>query len=129
MSGLTTRARSFLAGECLTFADADALWRQLRDGHELSLARAVLARLRDSDHEDDILQDAVPAARAIRAELCQQEALLTSKDEELSAGTRHTRALELLQKEFGDVTAPELTDAETVGIAAGIFKRKWFDLG
>lgn len=129
MSELTVRARSFLAGEALYFADADALWRELRDSNELSLARAVLARLRESDRVDDILFDAFPTDKAIRATLCQQEALVTSKDEELSAGIRHARAIELLKNEFGDLRAAALTDGETLGIAAGIFKRKWFDLG
>jgi len=129
MSESTARARSFLAGEALYFAEADALWRELKKGDELSLARAVLARLRESDRVGDILFDAFTTDRAIRAELCQQEAELTSKDGELSAGIRHTRAIELLKNEFGNLHAPELTDAETLGIAAGIFKRKWFDLG
>jgi predicted acylesterase/phospholipase RssA len=128
MSEWTERARKFLAGEALYFAEADDLWRKLKDGDELSLARAVVARLRESDHDADILCDAFSTDRAIRAKLCQQEAELTSKDEELSAGIRHARAIELLQKHF-DLSAPELTDAETLGIAAGIFKRKWFDLG
>src|SRR5689334_17039468 len=92
MSALTVRARSFLAGEALTFADADALWRALKDGNELSLARAVLARLRLSRYEKDILVDKLPTDAATRAVLCQQEAELTSKDEELSAGIRHARA-------------------------------------
>ncbi|AMY06926.1 Patatin-like phospholipase [Luteitalea pratensis] len=128
MGDLTKQARSFLAGECLYFKDADALWRGLRDHeNEPSLARAVLARLRDSDRESEIVIDRFTRDRSLRAELCQQEALLTSKDEELSAAARHTRAIELLENEFGDLLA--LTDAETLGIAAGIYKRKWFDLG
>ena len=87
----------------------------------------MLARLRDSDRESDIVIDKFTRDRSLRAQLCQQEALLTSKDEELSAAARHSRAIELLENEFGDLLA--LTDAETLGIAAGIYKRKWFDLG
>ncbi len=128
MDECATRARSFLAGEALTFADADALWQSLRD-REPSLARSVLSRLRESDYDAAILLDSVPAARATRRELCRQEAMLTSKDEELSAAVRHARALELLVKEVGDLDDPDVEDAETLGVAAGIYKRKWFDLG
>jgi len=113
----------------LYFAEANALWRELKDAHELSLARAVLARLRESKGVDEILCDAFPKDRALRAKLCQQEAELTSKDEELSAGIRHAQAIELLTDHFGELGELEPADAETLGIAAGIFKRKWFDLG
>ena len=129
MDSPNERARSFLAGEALSFVEADLLWRALRDGGEPSLARSVLSRLRESDHDSAILLDSFPAARTARRELCLQEAMLTSKDEELSAAVRHSRAIELLVKEFGELNDPELQDPETLGIAAGIFKRKWFDLG
>ena len=129
ISELIAKGRSFLAGEALRFADADALWNSLLERNEPSLARAVLTRLREADHNADILLDELPSARAIRRKLCEQEALLTSKDEELSATLRHTRAIEILEKEFGDLDAHELIDPETLGIAAGIFKRKWYDLG
>src|ERR1700687_2132951 len=101
------RARSFLAGEALPFEGANVLWRELLDQDEPSLARLVLTRLRESDHDPGILLDRLPATRALRRELCQQEALLTSKDEELSAALRHTRAIEELAKEFGNLDDPE----------------------
>jgi predicted acylesterase/phospholipase RssA len=123
------RARAFLAGESLSFEEANALWRDLLEKDELSLARLVLTRLRDGDHDPDILLTRVSTAGATRRELCQQEALLTSKDEELSAALRHDRAIEVLANEFGNLDDPALTDGETLGIAAGIFKRKWLDLG
>ena len=129
MDSPNERARSFLAGEALSFVEADALWRSLRDHDEPSLARSVLSRLRESDHDSTILLDSLPAARAVRRELCQQEAMLTSKDEELGAAVRHGRAIEVLVKDFGELDDPDLQDSETLGIAAGIFKRKWFDLG
>ena len=57
MGDLTKQARSFLAGECLYFKEADALWRGLRDQeNEPSLARAVLARLRDSGRQGRVLR-------------------------------------------------------------------------
>ena len=55
---------------------------------------------------------------------------MTSKDPELSAAIRHDEALEILGKGFRfirDKTKPG--DAETLGIAGGISKRKWNDLG
>ena len=47
MNALSGRARSFLAGEALSFDEANALWRDLRDHDEVALARAVLTRLRE----------------------------------------------------------------------------------
>src|SRR6476659_5691183 len=110
MDSANKRARSFLAGEALSFVEADALWRSLRDGNEPSLARSVLSRLRETDYDSTILLDTLPAARTKRRELCQQDAMLTSKDEELSAAVRHARAIELLVKEFGDLDDPDLQD-------------------
>src|SRR5271154_4089100 len=100
MESPNERARSFLAGEALSFVEADALWRSLREHNEPSLARSVLSRLRERDHDSTILLDSLPAARAVRRELCQQEAMLTSKDEELSAAVRHARAVDTLVKDF-----------------------------
>ncbi len=119
------QARSFLAGKQPTFADTDALWRRLKKEDELPLARAVLERLRLAG----TLSDGLPAARATREELCQQLALLTSKDAEIHAGARHDRALEVLAEVF-NLADPALDgDAETLGIAGGISKRRWEDLG
>src|SRR5262249_15075850 len=62
--------------------------------------------------------------------LCRQEALLTSKDRELSATVRHRRALEILKERFGSLDDKKYDgDAETLGIAGGIYKRQWEDLG
>jgi len=127
MSEQLQRARDFLAGEALYFTEAHALWQMLLNQNDLSVARAVLARLREAYADDQVLFDAIPADRALRTKLCQQEAHLTSKDEELSAGVRHARAIAVLEHEFGALI--ESTDPETLGIAAGIYKRKWYDLG
>ena len=62
--------------------------------------------------------------------LCRQEALLTSKDPELDAATRHDEALNLLANGFGFIENTTLAgDGETLGIAGGICKRRWNDLG
>src|SRR5262249_22379719 len=126
MSDLTVRARGFLAGTALAFDDADRLWKALKKADEISLARGVLERLRDGKG----LIDKLPTQRKARQKLCQQEALLTSKDAELSTSARHDRALDILAEEFGDLDDASLDgDAETLGIAGGILKRRWGDLG
>jgi hypothetical protein len=54
--------------------------------------------------------------------LRQQHALCTYKDEELPAARRLDRALQILTQASPIDTS---TDAETLGIAGAIFKRKW----
>jgi hypothetical protein len=49
-SNYVNHAQSFLGGEDLTFAEADALWRTLKDVNELALARMVLQRMRVEIH-------------------------------------------------------------------------------
>lgn len=128
------QARSFLGNETITFEEADALWRCLKRCDELALARRVLERIRQkprslSDGIPDKEVDGVP----VRDILCREEALLTSKDPELSAAKRHDDALEILADGFrfirsiGAETKPG--DGDTLGIAGGICKRRWNDLG
>jgi len=124
MPDAISQARAFLGGEQLAFAVADALWRQLNEQDEISMARSVLARMR---HSGAALLDPVPPEG--RDELCRQEALLTSKDPELSSSVRHDRALKILRDGF-NLDSPTLDgDGETLGIAGGIYKRRWSDLG
>jgi predicted acylesterase/phospholipase RssA len=120
------RARSFLGGENLTFVEANALWRELMRVNELASARMVLQRMRI---EPDCITDGVPADQGLRDELCRQEALLTSKDIELNAADRHDLALKLLASRFDLDNSALDGDRETLGIAGGICKRKWDDLG
>jgi predicted acylesterase/phospholipase RssA len=121
-----TRARRFLAGERLKFAQVNELWKQLKAGDQLSLARRVLERVR---RVANCLTDRIPPEAATKNRLCREEALLTSKDVELDAATRHDLALEILQDRF-DVDDNRLDgDGETLGIAGGICKRRWNDLG
>jgi Tetratricopeptide Repeats-Sensor len=115
-------ARRFLANEDLTFAQANALWEQLKREDQLPLARRVLERMRK---KPACISD--PKDKAVNNFLCQQEALLTSKDPELNAATRHDKALELLDRRFNLATLAG--DQETLGIAGGICKRRWNDLG
>jgi len=124
---LRERAKRFLAGQQLTFEDAAELWKGLEKCDELSLARTVLRRMREV--KKALLHGLSQDARVLD-KLCRQEALLTSKDRELSATVRHRRALEILEERFGSLDDEKYDgDAETLGIAGGIYKRQWEDLG
>lgn len=124
MPDAISQARAFLGGEALAFAVADALWQQLNERDEISLARSVLAKIR---HSDGALLDQVPVER--RDELCRQEALLTSKDPEVASSIRHDRAMKILSDGFKLDSSTLDGDGETLGIAGGIYKRRWGDLG
>ncbi len=118
-------ARRFLGGEDLAFTEADGLWRKLKESNELALARMALQRIR-------LIRDRIegfPANPAVADELCREEALLTSKDIELNAAVRHDLALKLLADRY-DLASPKLDgDSEILGIAGGICKRRWGELG
>ncbi len=122
--GTKEEAQAFLAGRRLRFDEADALWRQLMRDGDWTLARGVLERLRAGDS----LIEPLPAERRVREMLCQQHALLTSKDETEPPVSRHDRALAILAEEF-DLDDPALEDPEALGIAGGIHERRWKDLG
>src|SRR5262249_49880763 len=125
MSKATDEARIFLGGALFSFEAANKLWNQLKNENELSLARLVLARIR---HGEGLL-DEVPASHKVRSTLCQQHAELTSKDPELGASSRHDIALKILRDMFDVDDASLDGNAETLGIAGGIHKRRWMDLG
>jgi predicted acylesterase/phospholipase RssA len=117
-------AREFLAGRQLKFEQADALWRQLRYEDEFSLARIVLQQMRE---QPVCLIDGVPDDASDH--LCRAEALLTSMDPELAATVRHDAALKLLLERFDFHSKALDGDGETLGVAAGICKRRWNDFG
>lgn len=114
---LRDEGQSGLAGEMLTAVARRALpgdWRPderaqlakvLRDHQQFGYGRRLLARVRSDGPDGERLR--------------QQHALCTYKDLELSTGRRLDRALEIL----GDIA--ESTDAETLGIAGAIHKRRW----
>jgi predicted acylesterase/phospholipase RssA len=124
---LRERARKFLAGQRLTFEDATTLWKGLEKCDDLSLARTVVRRMRKAENA---LLHGLQQDGDVLDELCRKEALLTSKDQELSATIRHRRALKILEERFGSLDHKRYDgDAETLGIAGGIYKRQWEDLG
>jgi hypothetical protein len=124
-------ARKFLGGEKLRFGDATALWKQLKKEDHLSLARSVIQRMRKKPER---LIGGMP--NQAKNTLCREEALLTSKDPELSAANRHDEALKLLAEGFDYIENEAPTEGgrsyergDTLGIAGGICKRRWNDLG
>ncbi len=122
-----SNARKFLRGEQLKFAEANKLWKQLKNEDQLSLARRVLCQLREKPL---CLSNGVPNDTATKEVLYREEALLTSKDPELDAATRHDDALSLLASKFEFIANNKLAgDGETLGVAGGICKRRWNDLG
>lgn len=89
-----------------------ALARRLADAQQFGLARKLLRRARDAGLADP---DDRAAAR-------QQHALCTYKDPDAPVAARLRRALEIL----GDGEDLATTaDAETLGIAGAIHKRRW----
>lgn len=116
------RAKKFLGNETFEFAELDALWGNLAEANEVALARMVLEKMLADQAKIGFSPD--DANR-----LCRQLALWTSKDPELNAAVRHDFALRLLGTRF-KLDDPKMNgDSETLGIAGGICKRKWYDLG
>ncbi len=124
MTEACEKAQRFLSGEKIAFAEADALWKALKQSDHITIARRVLERTR----KPDTLSDGIPPHGAVRRTLCREHALLTSKDNELHAATRHDQALAILA-EGVDLADDAACDSETLGIAGGICKRRWNDLG
>lgn len=124
MTNARAQAERFLRGEKITFAEADGLWKTLKQSDDIALARRVLERVRKQDG----LSDGIPAPAGVRQTLCCEHALLTSKDNELHAATRHDQALAILAEMF-DLADDAACGSETLGIAGGICKRRWNDLG
>lgn len=108
-------AEQFIGGTRLSVKQVDALWKACKTDEAFSHARRVLNRRRSGknllDHPDsgDVSAD----------ELREQAALMTSKDPDLAASVRHDWALRILEPDL------ERSSAETIGIAGGIWKRRW----
>jgi predicted acylesterase/phospholipase RssA len=123
MSKATEDALEYLGGAAKLFEVLNKLRKQLKSENEISLARRVLAKLR----KEEALLDELPPGQ--KADLCRQQAELTSKDPELSVNSRHDIALKILGDMFALDSVALNGDAETLGIAGGICKRRWIDLG
>ena len=123
MSKATNDALEYLAGAAQRFEVLNKLRKQLKSENEITLARRVIAKLR----KEEALLDELPLGQ--KADLCRQQAELTSKDPELSVNSRHDIALKILGDMFALDSVALNGDAETLGIAGGICKRRWIDLG
>jgi predicted acylesterase/phospholipase RssA len=119
------QADSFVLGGQISFAEANALWKELKASDDISKARKVLARM----SMQGALTDVSAFTAGARQQLCTQLALLTSKDQNLSAAVRHDEALAILRRTFSFNDDSLNQNAEVLGVAAGILKRKWQDLG
>jgi len=123
MSKAVDLACDYLGGAAQLFEVLNQLRKQLKYENEISLARRVIAKMRK---EEDLLDELPPSQKP---DLCRQQAELTSKDQELSVNSRHDIAIKILGEIF-DLSSTSLNgDAETLGIAGGICKRRWMDLG
>ena len=94
MSKATEDALEYLGGAAQLFEVLNKLRKQLKSENEITLARRVIAKLRK---EEDLLDELPPGQKA---ELCRQQAELTSKDPELSVNSRHDIALKILSDMF-----------------------------
>ncbi|MDM0110669.1 patatin-like phospholipase family protein [Variovorax sp. J22R133] len=122
-----TAAETFLAGTSRTFDDANQLWRDCRAHDQLTLARGVLSAML---HKKGALHGPLQRDKAVLDELHTDEAQLISKDVEWAASLRHDLALDGLEERFGSLTNPALDgERELLGVAGGICKRRWQDLG
>lgn len=112
---LIERARDLLRGRAAAVQEHLALAKKLKAVKQFSYARRLLALARAHEgfvHEPD----------NVRHVIVQQLALCTYKDDDLPVEERLTRALDVLSS-LGDLSTT--TDQETLGIAGGIFKRRW----
>jgi predicted acylesterase/phospholipase RssA len=108
------KAEDILRGEAASLSTMFDLAQQLKLEKAFSHARRILGLAR----KDPELRHNPSLVRT----LAQQHALCTSKDANLPSREKFDRALEILQ-EGEDL--PTTTDQETLGIAGGIYKRKW----
>ena len=125
-SNHVSRAASFLAGMQLTVPELEALRDACLAVNDVSTGREVIEHARM--HPKSV-RDVDKATRRQQDKLWIREAVLTSKDPELAASYRYDEALRLLAQRFGMLEDPDLDDPEVLGVAGGICKRRWQDLG
>jgi predicted acylesterase/phospholipase RssA len=112
-SSAVKRAREVLLGTAGSPAEILALAKELKEEQEFAYARKVLWVARTQKPPDE----------KTRVRLRQELALCTYKDAELPADFRLDRALEILEDQEENLLTTK--DQETLGLAGGIFKRKW----
>jgi hypothetical protein len=112
-------AERFIVGDAFTADQVDAIWKACKTDEAFSQAPRVLKRRVDPGPETQITAPAVKPKAPSPETLREQLALMTSKDPDLAASVRHDWALQILQADTATSTA------ETLGIAGGIYKRRW----
>ena len=125
-------ARRYLGGQSFEFATLYGLWQDLKNELEFGYARQVLAQLRTDRPvaEGGLITDGNGPNSRERDKMCQQHALCTSKDTDLSTAVRHDDALSILGQSFDlRLDEPLADDQEALGIAGGILKRRWEAFG
>ncbi len=111
-------AEDFIAGTRLGEVDVDLLWKACKTDEAFSHARRVLHR-RVTKASNILPAGEDYKKRPTPQTLREQSALMTSKDPDLSASMRHEWALRILEPDL------QSSSAETLGIAGGIWKRRW----
>lgn len=117
---------AFLAGQQITLEQLEHLRKACEQAHDIGLARQILTHARLAPNA---IRGFELATRGRRDKLAVREAQFTSKDADLSSAYRHDEAMRLLADRFGRLEDPDQTDAEVLGVAGGICKRRWQDLG
>ena len=117
-------AANFLGGHAKPCDEVMALAKRLARADRIGLALQLLDQL----HEPEALTDGPLNHERIRATAL-KSALWTSKDPDLPTSLRHDRALQILGAAYPLDDAALDGNAEVLGIAGGICKRRWQDLG
>jgi predicted acylesterase/phospholipase RssA len=110
-------SEKLIRGETMRASDVDVLWKACKTDEAYGLARRVLKRRVDGDAH--IVPYPPGSEQPSEQELREQLAMMTSKDPDLAASLRHDWALQILKPDLAKGTA------ETLGIAGGIYKRRW----
>lgn len=122
VSALIERANAIRRGTKVDPDEGFALAKQLAKARHLDTARRLAQHLADGEAL------AGPAA----LELLQKLALWTSQNPDAADDSKHDEALAILDRIAriaGGATLATTRDAETLGIAGGICKRKWLTSG
>jgi predicted acylesterase/phospholipase RssA len=112
-------AEDFIAGKEMSECDVDTLWKACKTDEAFSHARRVLHRRRTNAKNILCTNTNYAKIRPSEQTVREQLALMTSKDPDLSASMRHDWALDILKPHIASSTT------ETLGIAGGIWKRRW----
>lgn len=112
-------AEQLIQGRPMAVTDVDQLWKACKTDEAFSHARRVLRRRLDNAPHIGPPPPGDTSAPEAAHKVREQLALMTSKDPDLAASMRHDWALQILQPDLAQGSA------EALGIAGGIYKRRW----